>query len=624
MGILDRLARPRVFLYEMQSSTTAIDLSIAQLYRTQPNLQAVVSFLADNIAGLPLKVYDRVSDTDRKRVTDSGFAKLLERPNPDMTTFELVRSWSSDMLLFGKAVWLVLEDRESESGWQIRPIPAQCIDRFTGRSPFAPQGVVVNMGEYPVEIPSEAFVAFHNWSPFSLAYGVSPVESLKGMLSEQVEAERYRMQVWKRGGRTSAYISRPKDVKPWSPEQAQRFKDDFKNVFVGDYGSNAGGVPVLEDGMELKSFQLNAREAQWAEAKRFSREDVCAIYHVNPSQIWNTEGQTYASARDNARALYSDTLSPYLRMFAERCNAFLAPKVGASPTEYCEFDLKEKLRGSFEEQAAVIQTAVGAPWMTRNEARAMNNLPAIEGGDELVVPLNLQVGEERKSGIVMTKSEPVRIKAHPDDEVAAEFVSVIKRFMDRQRDAVLPKLNAKASWWDADRWNRELADDLRKLTVRKVAEQARATLERLLIPDIYDADRTEAFIEAMSESRAKRINETTKRELDRAIADGEPKRAFDTSEGRAERSGTSMAAAALGFATLEAIRQASYQGYPTDGAMKTWIVTSSDPRASHATMAGETVRWDEPFSNGAMFPQDLSLPPEEACNCVCEVEVVIP
>ena len=71
-------------------------------------------------------------------------------------------------------------------------------------------------------------------------------------------------------------------------------------------------MPILEDGMEIKTVQFNSRDAQWAEAVKLSREDCAAVYHVNPGMIWPGSGQTYASARDNARALYNDCLAPTL------------------------------------------------------------------------------------------------------------------------------------------------------------------------------------------------------------------------------------------------------------------------------------------------------------------------
>lgn len=47
---------------------------------------------------------------------------------------------------------------------------------------------------------------------------------------------------------------------------------------------------------------------------------------------------------------------------------------------YVEFSVAGKLRGSFEEQTATMQAAVGAPWLTRNEARARMNLRRYEEG----------------------------------------------------------------------------------------------------------------------------------------------------------------------------------------------------------------------------------------------------
>ncbi len=44
------------------------------------------------------------------------------------------------------------------------------------------------------------------------------------------------------------------------------------------------------------------------------------------------------------------------------------------------------------ETAALLQTAVGAPYMLRSEARAVQNLPYVDGTDELVTPLNVTTG----------------------------------------------------------------------------------------------------------------------------------------------------------------------------------------------------------------------------------------
>jgi hypothetical protein len=60
---------------------------------------------------------------------------------------------------------------------------------------------------------------------------------------------------------------------------------------------------------------------------------------------------------------------------------------------YVEFNIAEKLQGDFEEQIKALQSAVGRPWMTANEARAKQNMRSLAGdADELVTPLNVMVG----------------------------------------------------------------------------------------------------------------------------------------------------------------------------------------------------------------------------------------
>src|SRR5690625_5821080 len=155
---------------------------------------------------------------------------------------------------------------------------------------------------------------------------------------------------------------------------------------------------------------------------------------------------------------------------------------------YAEFNIGQKLNGSFEEQAAVMQTLVGAPIMTRNEGRGRFNLPAVEGGDELIVPLNVIEGGQAsptdsgsqnwtgqssgeldpwrdvpmKSIPVVVKSEPreIRLKRpEPTTEEQDAFGEVFQEFFARQRRAVMSRIFAQSeSWWDDGRWHEELSE----------------------------------------------------------------------------------------------------------------------------------------------------------------------
>ena len=80
----DLFGRTTIHVSFMPEENPRVDgLSARQLYATQANLHAVVSFLSDSVAQLPLKVYVRDGEIDRKRDRDSVAAKLLYKPNID-------------------------------------------------------------------------------------------------------------------------------------------------------------------------------------------------------------------------------------------------------------------------------------------------------------------------------------------------------------------------------------------------------------------------------------------------------------------------------------------------------------------------------------------------------------
>lgn len=648
-GGIRNFFRPKyTYIYSGDYGVNVASMDAAQLYRTQPNLRAVISFLADNAAQVPIKVYERASDTDRPRVLDSPAALLLQKPNPDMTAFEFKRWMYSDLLLFERFLTLIAPNKNTESGWELRPIPAAWIQSYKGESPFTPEYIVISAGNgtSPIEVPTDRFILFHGYDPTDPMRQYSRISALKETLHEQVESNKFRRQMWHRGGRFNSYLTRPKDVEKWSESAFERFKTTWEKSWAGQDADEGGGLPILEDGMEIKTVQFNSKDAQWAESVKLSREDCAAVYHVNPAMIWPGTGQTYASAKDNARALYNDCLAPTLMQATDRLNMFLLPRVGEPENHYIAYDITIKTEGTYEEKIATLSSAVGAPFLSRNEARARLDLPAIEGGDDLITPLNVLVGGlasprdtdptvERYNAApkILKKSEARKTRGKPTDEESKKLSDVYRTFFKRQSKTVLSKLGAKSEeWWDDERWNRELAEDLFKVAFEMSVEAAREAVRKLLDNGKYDAERTEAYIKSMCQRRAEMVNQATYNELLAALDDdyetddalkATPEGVFENAEeNRADSAGSAFAGAILSWSALEAARQ--NEDRTRGKTMKTWVVTSGNPRASHARMNGETVPYKEPFSNGAMWPCDIdNLSVEEVANCHCVLEIEI-
>lgn len=367
----------------------AMGKSPDELWKEQPHLRTVVDFLARNIAQLGVHAFEMQGDEGRVRVRDGVLPALLRKPNPNQTGFEFWRAVVSDLALYDTAYVLVLA--VDGGGYEMRTIRPSWVTNFVKPDAYSVGGYAVQFpgNPRPVEVPAESVLVFHGWHPTDERIGSSPVNALRSILTEQIQAQLFREQVWRRAGRVGSYLTRPKDAPTWGGEGRQRFKDQWQSAYSNS-GANAGATPVLEDGMELKRVGFSAKEEEYIDGTKLALTTVAAVYHVNPTMVGLLDNANYSNVREFRRMLYGETLGPIIAQLEGRLNAFLLPMLGYDdPSTYVEFNTEARLRGSFEEQATVMQASIGGPWMTINEGRARQNLPAVEGGDELIRPLNV-------------------------------------------------------------------------------------------------------------------------------------------------------------------------------------------------------------------------------------------
>lgn len=437
-------------------SAEPLGLTVEQMWRTQPHLRTVVDFLARNVAHLGLHVFD-TRGGDRVRDRDSVVSLLIRQPNAHMTTFELIYDLVGNLALHNRAYWFVYESAESPSGWCIQPFPASWVKTSYGTY-WEPKHYVVSPPDSPdkvVKFKPENVLAFEGWNPLP-GKDSSPVETLRLTLEEQYHARKHRTQVWRRAGRVGGYITRPVDAPRWDNQDRRRFLKMFEEFTRS--GSKTGGTPIFEEGMRLETAEFNSASAEWAESVKLSLVTAAQVYQVNPVMVGVLDNANYSNAKEFSKSLYTNTLGPQIRMIEQRLNTFLLPMLGEDPgAKLLEFNIEEKLRGSFEEQAAVASSAVGAPYMTRNEIRRMNNLPAIEGGDALVTPLNLDtesVSRETDGGDDV--SDDVS-RETSDDGLPAAAKAVLLSHGERARRVIAAKGDSGRV---RERLARELADDL--------------------------------------------------------------------------------------------------------------------------------------------------------------------
>lgn len=383
-GSVRSLSRQQISMPSRIQLSSSYAMEYGEIWKSQESVRTVVTFLARNIAQLGLHLYERVGDSDRQRLQDHPLAVLLRQPNPWTSRYRFINALIHDFAIYDNAYWLKINDGGANSLVRIPPtrISPEGSDWLT------PSSFKVTGTQGSRIYPRDQVVYFRGYGLESDS-GVSPLESLRRTLREEFAAGEMREQVMRNGARMSGYLERPNDAPKWSPEARSRFHKAWQAQYSGN-GPGAGGTPILEDGMTFKPVSQTAKDLQYIEARKLTREEVAAAYFVPPPMVGLLENATFSNITEQHKMLYQDTLGPWLTMISEEIELQLMGDFEPNPERfYVEFNLREKLTGSFEERADAIQKAVGGPTMTVNEARALDNRPPIDGGDTLIVPLNV-------------------------------------------------------------------------------------------------------------------------------------------------------------------------------------------------------------------------------------------
>ncbi|OMB98419.1 phage portal protein [Mycobacterium sp. NS-7484] len=416
-GAIQSLSRPSVPAVQKIDLSPWVAMDYFEIWRRQPSVRRTVSFLGRNIAQLGIHMFERRGDTDRKRVTAHPLARLMQQPNRFTTRYRFLNTLVHDFAIYDCAYWWKIKAADGQR--KLIHLPAPLVTP-KGDNWMTPEEFEFRGTKGARMIPADQIVYFRGYGGISDA-GVSPIESLRQVLREDWTASEMRDQIMRNGARHSGFITRPEGAPQWSDDARERFKKDWQTKYAGAMAANGGGTPLLEDGMTFTAASQTAKDLQYIESRKLTDEEVARTYFIPPPMIGILDHATFSNIEEQHQMLYQDTLGPWLSMFQDEIELQLLPEFEPVKPEgfYIEFNLMEKLSGNVEKRDESITRSVGGPWRTINEGRALANMPPVEGGDELIQPLNVTQNGDRDPIQAEEDPKPAMTptdKPDPEDE----------------------------------------------------------------------------------------------------------------------------------------------------------------------------------------------------------------
>ena len=611
-----------------------LSMDYSVLYRTQPNVRTCVDFLARNIAHLGKHVYRRKDNDDRIRLRDHPLAQLLKMPLPaqfKVTSYRLIETMMGDLGVYYNAYWLKVRSDGRLTG--LLRIPPELV---TVQGKLNPLQYVIDLGGPPKKFDPNDVVHFRGYNAEDPVKGLSPLETLRRVLAEEHASGDYRENFWQNAARMNGVLLRPSEAPEWSDTARERFKAEFEALYSGS--ENSGKTAILEEGMDWKPMSFNPKDTEYLAGRKLTREECARAYHIPPPLVGILDHATYSNISEQHKGLYTDVLGPWIGMIEQDIELQILPEFEDTKGVYLEFNIQEKLQGDFETQTRSLQSAIGRPWMTANEGRGIMNMPRIEGGDDLVTPLNVLTGgqaspndsaPEKTSPLTLAQKSELKEEGDQDEPISyydperrgkyeEKWRRLLVRTFERQRNAVLPRLgdmNDINLVWDGDRWNSEVTEDFRPVSQETAAAWAEVVASLLGIT--FDSTVMEAYVRENARIAAEYINQSTQNQVAAALLLEDPKAAIE------EVFELALSVRVLQLAAGRVTALSNYGAFA--GAIqggvktKTWVVRSTNPRDSHKALNGETVGIRETFSNGLRWPGDHRGSADQNANCQCEV-----
>jgi HK97 family phage portal protein len=146
-------------------------------------------------------------------------------------------------------------------------------------------------------------------------------------------------------------------------------------------GGNVGKVGVLIGGAELQTIAISPQDAQWLDSKRFGVSEIARFFGVPPHLIADASNSTSwgSGLAEQNLAFGQFSLRPLIESIEEEHGRLLTTH--GLPDVFVKLNLDALLRASLSDRYASYSVGIGSRFLTPNEARRLEDLAPLDGGD---------------------------------------------------------------------------------------------------------------------------------------------------------------------------------------------------------------------------------------------------
>jgi HK97 family phage portal protein len=340
-----------------------------------------VTLICSAVGTMPLHLKRRVDSRTREDASDHPLWNVLRRkPNGWQTPSQFRKVMQLHLLLRGNAYGLIVRSR----------------GLVTGIIPMHPDRVVCKQHEdmtltYEYTRANGGAITLQQSDVFHLiglsfdgVHGVSPLTYARESIGSSLAMEGHGANTFKNGARPSIVLKHPGKLGKDGIESLRSSIDSYRSG-----GEAEGKALILEEGMSTEPLAMTAQDAQWIEARQFSRVDIAMFMGVPPSMLGDNSGSDSnwgTGLEQKSRGFVTYTLEDYLTTWEETIARDLISD--DEPDLYARFNRAGLIKGDLAARWAAYTQGLMWGVYSPNEIRALEDENPREGGDVFYPPPN--------------------------------------------------------------------------------------------------------------------------------------------------------------------------------------------------------------------------------------------
>lgn len=339
---------------------------------------ACIRLRAETIGMLPIDVVEY----DNGSRIRQDLPPWLQRPNPEMTRFELFERTSASLDTDGNAFWWYQRDRLDRVA-EVWPLPPTSVEVFRDqpRRPGDPPGPKrFRVGNE--ELGSDEILHIPGFSLPGRLRGLNPIEEHAHAIGLAAAAEEFGESFFGNGSVMAGVLVADRDP---GEKNVRRMQDSFARDHRGLRNAHKPGF--LFGGVRWEQLTIPNDQAQFLETRKFQAEEIARIFRVPAHKVNILDHATFSNIEHQSIEWVQDGVMPYTSRIEAAVLAAGLLDVG----QQLRFNLDGLMRGDTMSRYAAYAIARQWGWLNVDDIRALEDLnPLPDGqGQTYLEPLNM-------------------------------------------------------------------------------------------------------------------------------------------------------------------------------------------------------------------------------------------